>query len=138
MDVGERRIGLAVGDTESRLAVPAGAIERRETAEDIDQVLTAAASRNVDTLVVGMPWSLSGHAGPQAQHTLAFVETMRQHTSLPVETWDERFTSVDADQRLRQAQPQGRGRGAKPSGGVQDAMAATIMLQAYLDAHSRS
>ena len=139
LDVGEKRIGLAFCDTESGVAVPAGVIHRAGTPDDLDAVVTQATSRGVDLLVVGMPWSLNGRAGPQAQLVAAFIEALQQRTSLPVTEWDERFTSVEADRRLREAASQPRSGGrrksqSKPPPGTQDAMAAAIMLQAYLDA----
>ena len=136
LDVGERRIGLAVGDTETALAVPVGAVDRQGTPDDLRQVLEHAASREADILVVGMPWSLNGHAGPQAKLVGAFVQALQEATPLPVVTWDERFTSVEADRLLRQGADTGRRRskGARLPKGVQDAVASAVMLQSYLDA----
>ena len=139
LDVGERRIGLAVGDTETGLAVPAGAVERKGTAEDWQEVLRQAGLRDAVGLVVGMPWSLDGSAGPQAHKVAECVEELRGLTDMPVVTWDERFTSAEADRRLLEvgtaARGRGRGKGSAPPKGAQDAIAAAVMLQAYLDAH---
>ena len=128
LDVGERRIGLAMGDSETGLALPAGVIERKGGDGDYEAVIAAAAKRDGDTLVVGMPLSMSGARGPQAVVAQAFADALAERTSMSVCTWDERLTSVEADRLLR-----GAGRGGKRKG-VQDAVAASIMLQAFLDA----
>lgn len=137
LDVGEKRIGLAVGDTETTLAVPADAVVRDGTAQDFTRVLGQALAHGTDALVVGMPWSLDGRSGPQAKVVATFVKQLRELTRLPVATWDERLTSVEADHRLRGVQSKGRGKNAKPPAGAQDSVAASIMLQAYLDAQHR-
>ena len=141
LDVGEKRIGLAFGDTGMGVAVPVGVVHRKDADDALDEVVARAVSREVDLLVVGMPWSLDGRAGPQARSVAAFIDALRRRTSLPVTEWDERFTSVEADRRLREPRieppSQGRRKGrARPPRGAQDAVAAAIMLQAYLDAHA--
>ena len=133
LDVGEKRIGLAVGDTSTALAVPVGAVTRDGSPSDLQGVLDQASLRDVGTLVVGMPLSLNGRMGPQAQVVAAFVEELNSRTCLSVVTWDERYTSVEADRLLREARGQGRGKRSRPPEGAQDAVAATVMLQAYLD-----
>lgn len=128
LDVGERRIGLAAGDSAAGLAVPAGFVERRGDERDYEAVILAAKERDSDTVVVGMPLSMNGRRGPQADATQDFIDALVERTSLNVRTWDERLTSVEADHRLR-----GAGPGAKRKG-AQDSMAASIMLQAFMDA----
>jgi putative Holliday junction resolvase len=134
LDVGEKRIGLAVGDTDMVLAMPAGVIHRRGSPQDFQDVLVEAVSRQADVLVVGMPLSLDGSVGPQARVVLDFVATLGKFTEVPIETWDERFSSMEADRRLMATRKGGRARGRTPAKGVQDAVAASVMLQAYLDA----
>ena len=136
IDVGDRRIGVAVSDPEGTMAIPVGVIHRVSGPPDWESLLEHARSREVESLVVGMPLSLNGRQGPQAQKVLAFVEALKKLTDLPVVTWDERLTSVEADRRLREVPGRGRrGRGSAGTGKVaQDALAAAIMLQAYLDA----
>ena len=128
LDVGERRIGLAVGELATALAVPAGVIKRLGKDDYYQAVIDAAKERGCDTLVVGMPLSMNGNRGPQAVSIQEFVDGLAKRTSMTIETWDERLTSVEADRRLRAV-----GARAKPVG-TQDTMAATIMLQAFLDA----
>ena len=134
LDVGERRIGLAAGDSESAVAVPVGVLERTSTGADVEAVLAEASSRAADTVVVGVPYTLRGARGHQAASVEAFVEELRGHTRLAVVTVDERLTSVEAERRLAEATPP-RKRGPRPraSAGAVDAAAAAVILQAYLD-----
>jgi putative Holliday junction resolvase len=131
LDVGERRIGLAAGDSSSGLAVPAGVIVRKGGEADFAAVIDAAEDRQADTVVVGMPLSMNGRRGPQAEVTQEFVNALADRTALTIRTWDERLTSVEADRRLRE-------RGGTRKVGAQDAMAAAIMLQAFMDAERRA
>ena len=136
LDVGERRIGVAVADFQASVAVPVSIIERVGGSADYDAVLEHASSREADTLVVGMPVSMNGRLGPQARSVQAFVDDLKARTALPVVTWDERLTSVEADRRLHEARGSKgrRGRPARGGGPARDSMAAAIILQAYLDA----
>ena len=131
LDVGERRIGLAAGDSSSGLAVPAGVIVRKGGEADFAAVIDAAEDRQADTFVVGMPLSMNGRRGPQAEVTQEFVNALADRTALTIRTWDERLTSVEADRRLRE-------RGGTKKVGAQDAVAAAIMLQAFMDAERRA
>jgi putative Holliday junction resolvase len=140
LDVGGKRIGVAFGDTETRVAVPLGVISRTGTEADLKAVIQRAQSAEVDLIVVGMPWSLDGSSGPQASLVNAFMQQLQDFTSVPLDKWDERFTSVEADRRLREVQLKRNPRrvslkkSTRLLRGTQDAVAATIMLQAYLDA----
>ena len=139
LDVGERRIGVASGDTVTRLAVPAAVVERQAGADAIEAVLREARSRDAELIVVGMPLSLNGRRGPQAEVTEAFVRELAQRTSTPIETWDERFSTSEAEHRMRQARgPAGRGRPERSQRGAVDAAAAAVILQSYLDARTAS
>jgi putative Holliday junction resolvase len=133
LDVGERRIGLAISDTSGRLATPYTAINRRGQEKDIAAILRVVSAEEIGTIVVGMPFSLNGSMGPQATWTLAFCEVLQAATPLPVETWDERYSSVEAARLLREA-------GAKPSRDKArlDASAAAVILQGYLDAQRQA
>ena len=128
VDLGARRIGLATADGASRVAVPIGAIDRRSESDAVHAVANAASKRDAEIIVVGLPLTLRGRASAQTQEALAFADALAQRTGLRVETWDERLTSVEADRRLSES---GASRGAL---GAQDAMAAALILQAYLDA----
>ena len=128
LDVGDRRIGLAIGDSEGRLAVPVGFIERRRLRQDIAAVLQHAEEREAGSLVVGIPLSMNGTSGPQAKKVMSFVQALKGHTDLPVHTADERLSSNEAERLLRQAS-----RHPSRHRGQVDAAAAAVILQQYLD-----
>ena len=133
LDLGERRIGLAVSDATGTLALPAGHLVRTKLAEDLRRVLEAARERDVEAFVVGMPYSLDGTTGPQAKQAQGFINALRKRTTLPVHTMDERFTSVEAEALLRAS-------GHQPSRqrATVDEAAATLILQRFLDSRRES
>jgi len=128
LDLGQRRIGLAVGDTEARLATPAGAITRRGTAKDIPAVLKEAGRHHAEKVVVGVPYNMDGTVGPRASFSLAFCDALRNATDLPVEPWDERLSTVAAEQALGQS-----GRQPCRDRARLDSASAAVILQSYLD-----
>lgn len=133
LDVGERRIGVAAGDTESTVAVQVGAIDRTAVSDEITEILALAAERDARTIVVGLPLSMNGRVGAQAQITQEFIDALASRTELAIETVDERLTSVEAERRMRERAPTGRGKRRAPAKGAIDAGAAVLILQAWLD-----
>jgi len=121
--VGDRRIGLAISTPEGRLAVPLRVLERTNDPSDLETIASLAKAEAVEALVVGHPRSLDGSVGPQARRVEAFARRLGEVTGLPIELWDERLTSVQAE---RSARAGGRR-------GPSDDIAAAIILQAYLD-----
>ena len=139
LDVGDRRIGVAICDPDGRVAVPLRAIERDGRGGEFQAIDRIAREDEVTTVVVGLPLSLSGERGPQAQRTEEFARELGERCHLPVVLWDERLSTHEAE-RLRSAEPKGgrrpprrTGRRERPERGEIDALAATIILQAYLD-----
>jgi len=129
LDVGERRIGVASGDTDTGVAVPAGVIEN---APDVAaHVLREVQARGADVVIVGMPYSMSGRVGPQAQVVQEFIRRLEE-LGLAVETVDERLSSAEAERALAGSRSRGRGR-RRPEKGAVDAAAAAVVLQAWLD-----
>ena len=128
MDVGDRRIGLAICDDQGSLAVPAGVFHRTTIDQDVARILEAAEERGAQGILVGLPLSVDGSMGPQAVKVIAFVKRLRRNTSLMVDTHDERYSTAEAE-RLMRAQ------GAQPSRnkGAVDAAAAAVILQDFLD-----
>jgi putative Holliday junction resolvase len=110
------------------MASPLGFLHRTALEEDIARVLEFARKHGVERIVVGMPLSLSGEPGPQAERVRGFLEALRSSTPLPVEAWDERLSTAEAERLLREA-------GVKPSRekGRRDAASAAVILQSYLD-----
>ena len=133
MDVGARRVGLAISDASRTLARPLETITVANDADAVDRV-----ARRIDeldredeglaTIVVGMPSSLDGTPTPQTAHVLAFIALLKGRTSLPIATEDERLTSREAESRLARREKDWRKRKAQI-----DAVAASVFLQDYLD-----
>ena len=129
LDVGERRIGVASGDTDTRVAVPAGVIENSPDATA--DVAREAQARDAAVVVVGMPYSMSGRVGPQAEVVREFARRLEE-AGLTVETVDERLSSAEAERALAAGRTRGRGR-RRPEKGAVDTAAAVLILQAWLD-----
>jgi putative Holliday junction resolvase len=132
LDVGDRRIGVAVSDPEGRIAVPLRTYERRG-ARDADALVRLAREEGAERIVVGLPLSLDGSRGAQAEAAAAFADELRSAGGLDVVLWDERLSSTEADHHLRAV-----GRRGKAAKEARDAIAATIILQAYLDSQRMS
>ena len=140
LDVGERRIGVAAADSETRVALPVGVVERTEPAADAAAIAQLIEEQKAEALVLGLPISLNGSLGPQGQLVRAFGDELAACLNLPVEYCDERLSTVEAQRRLappaKHARQDKRSRSAKSrraSPGRIDAVAAAIILQSYLD-----
>lgn len=134
LDLGERRIGLAISDEEGRFAFPAGHHERAGLGKDLEVLRVLAAEQGVVRIVVGLPLLLSGREGQGAFAAREFAAALGAATALPVELVDERLTTREAERVLREAPGKAR-RGRKQ---VIDSMAATLLLRGWLDARARS
>lgn len=129
VDLGSKRIGVAVSDGERRVAVPVTTLERRsQRSEDHQAVADLVSEWEAGVVVVGLPLSLDGTAGPSARAVLEEIDEMRAVLEVPLETIDERFSTVTAKARLREQGVRGRRAAA-----VVDQAAATVLLQAWLD-----
>jgi len=135
VDLGTRRIGLALSDPLGIIAGPLTVIERSgDRAADHDRILSAAREAEAGRIVVGLPLSLStGRPGPAAKAVLAEVAELAQRAgrcepSVAVETWDERLTTVTAEAALTAGGVRGRARRQ-----VVDKVAAAVILQSWLD-----
>ncbi len=134
LDVGERRIGVAISDPEGRLAVPLRVLECRGDDADARAIADLARGEDADALVVGYPLSLDGSIGPQARLVQAFARRLTEVSGLPLDLWDERLTSVQAKRAPTGPRRRAR-RGARRRRVPADDLAAAIMLQSYLDRH---
>ena len=143
LDLGERRIGVAVADEDGR-ASPLTTLRRAATVEaDAAAVERIVAEQRVGEVIVGLPLDVSGGEGGQAAITRAWVDAVRPHVSVPIGYRDERLTSHLAEQRLG---PMKRGRSGGPPSRTQrdahrarvDREAAAIILQDELDARAAS
>ena len=133
IDPGEKRIGVAAADLRTRVAVPLTTIE--SGADPVQAVARVAEDEGAEAIVVGLALSLSGALGPQAQRAQSLADALAQRLDIPVHTWDERLTSAEARRRLPR---QGRTSREKRRRGDVDALAAAIILQAFLDSQHRS
>ena len=131
LDVGERRIGVALSDPTGFLASPLTVIERTGGKGDFQRVVDLATENEVERILVGIPVSMDGVEREQARSTRDFCRRLAEQTVTPIDTWDERLTTVEAERRLRE-----RGASAKERKALVDSAAAAILLQAYLDAGS--
>jgi putative Holliday junction resolvase len=129
IDPGERRVGLAVADPETRFARPLEVVDTAST-DPIARIAELVHELGVERVVVGRPIGLSGSAGPAVDAQQRLVARLRQALDVPLEEHDERLTSVIAEQGLRAS---GASRAARKR--RRDAIAAQVMLQGYLDSH---
>jgi putative Holliday junction resolvase len=135
LDVGERRIGVAVSDSTRTLARPAAVVPVASLAAAVQPVVeaiarVAAEGDAVSCIVVGLPHRLDGSPNALTPRVTAFASALHDRTGLPVEFQDERLTSHEAEQLLSETDPDWRSRKKRL-----DAVAAAIILQDYLDAH---
>jgi putative pre-16S rRNA nuclease len=118
LDYGAARTGVAISDATGTIAAPVGIVERASTSDGLERLRTIVREQDVERVVVGLPLTLRGEVGGQARETLAFVEALREVLPVPVETYDERFTTTLAA---------GTGGAAD-----EDARAAAFLLESYL------
>jgi putative Holliday junction resolvase len=128
-DYGTVRIGLAICDVDQRIASPLATYRRQGRDRDSSFFRALVQTYEASALLVGLPIHLSGHEGQKAVEARAFGRWLRELTGLPVLFWDERFTSVTAEQTLLAAGLTNKRRKAR-----RDRVAAQILLQSYLDA----
>ena len=129
LDLGARRIGLAISDEAARIAFPAGHLERQGLEKDLQALQAVVQERAVTRIVIGLPLLLDGRDGAGAKAARRFAATLSEKTALPVELEDERLTTAQAERALREA-PARRRLGRKQ---VVDAMAAALLLRSYLE-----
>jgi putative Holliday junction resolvase len=130
LDLGEKRIGLAVSDEDARIAFPAGFLERKGKRRTLAALCALVRERGVGRAVVGLPLHMDGRRGPEAEAAEAFARDLAEAAAIPVELHDERWTSVAAERALRETGRRARERKGR---GEVDAIAATLLLSAYLD-----
>jgi len=128
LDLGQSRIGVAISDPARRVAVPLGTI-RTGAPEDVKAIAALVREHRVTAIVVGHPLSMSGRSGEAADHAEKFAEALRGFMGVPVHLQDERLSTVQAERDLVAQGLRGRERRE-----VVDQAAATVILQAYLDA----
>lgn len=129
LDLGTRRIGVAVSDSGGRLATPIETVQRTNDRPSEHRALAAlVAEWEVEIVVVGVPYSLDGSIGPMALLMLKEAKQLGATLGVPVETYDERLTTVTAERSMRE-----QGLKGKAGRQVVDQIAAAVMLQSWLD-----
>ena len=129
LDVGDRRIGLAVSIPPGELVLPAGHIQRRNRRADVAAILDAAAQRDAVAIIVGIPYDAQGGAGEQALKISTLVRALERAASIPIFTVDESFSSQAAETALRDADPD-----TPPNRGDIDSAAAVAILSRFINA----
>lgn len=127
VDLGTRRIGIALSDSAETVATPYLALPRTSDEQDARMIAEISRAEKARTVVLGYPITLAGLAEDAAKMTESFAARLRE-AGMRVRLWDERLTTAEADKRLKEAGLKGKKRR-----GVIDKMAAAIMLQSYLD-----
>ncbi|HTT76286.1 MAG TPA: Holliday junction resolvase RuvX [Candidatus Binataceae bacterium] len=125
LDFGKRRIGLAVAYGEDGVVIPIEALERKSLARDLARIVARLAELEVSRVIVGSPLNMDGTEGPQARAAARFANQLHAASGLAVELFDERLSSFEARERLRESG------GRRPRGGI-DAIAAAIILESWL------
>ena len=129
LDVGDVRIGVALSDETATLASGLTTLERVGPRKDVQAVASLVREHGAGEVVVGIPWRLDGSLGPQGEKVMGFVQSLERFLKVPVTTWDERLTTVAADELLAAAGVRRRHRKTRI-----DKAAAVLILQGYIDA----
>lgn len=128
LDIGDRRIGVALSDPEDILATPLTAIKRDDDGSAIDEIKQLVKINDVNRIVIGLPYSLSGEQSSQTANTIKFIDKIKNALNIEVVLEDERFSTSVAQRLLYQSGSKKR----KNKGNI-DAAAAAYILQGYLD-----
>ncbi len=130
LDVGERRVGVAVSDQLQLIASPVQSIDLKRSG--IEALSTLVGRFDPERIIVGLPTSLSGREGPQAQWVREFARELAKIINAPITFWDERLTTTMAEQTLIASRRRRRERRERV-----DAVAAALILQSYLESRRR-
>lgn len=137
LDVGNRRVGIAFGDSDLRLATPVDVFARGTIAQDVSVVGKYVQEYDVARLIVGMPRNMDGTHGGQAEAVTRYAERVAGALNLPLIFWDERLSTVEAARRTQEINgPRQAARGARRTRKSRielDAIAAAVILQDYID-----
>jgi putative holliday junction resolvase len=126
LDVGGRRIGVAVSDELGMVASPVRTVDIKR--EGMHGLVATIHQYEPVEVIVGLPTGMSGHEGPQAEEVRSFAAMLSEHVAVPITFWDERLTTFAADQALMES-----GYRTKRRKQMVDAVAASLILQSYLD-----
>jgi putative holliday junction resolvase len=128
IDFGLKRIGIALSDARRKVALPVGVVDGGKKA--IQNIRGALPLKEVDLIIMGLPLELSGKKGPMAEVVIQFAKTLEEALHIKVELIDERLSSKGAERELKEISLSGKGK--------IDMVAATLLLQTFLDKHAPS
>lgn len=128
IDYGHRRLGMALSDDEKILASPLPVYSRRNLDVDLAFLLGIVKENEVERAIVGLPRNMNGSIGKTAKEVLSFADKLQRKINIPVSTFDERMTSVEAERVLVETNLS-----RKRRKGLRDSIAAVLILQGYLD-----
>jgi putative holliday junction resolvase len=132
LDVGDKRIGVAMSDPGEILASPLCTIIRTDDEKAINQLVEIINKNDVGKIIIGMPYSLRGHLNEQTAKVVSFTEKLVTRIQIPIQYHDERFSTVTAERMMIQAGKKSEKRKQK-----RDSAAAALILQEYLDTRER-
>ena len=132
IDLGTRRIGVALSDPTGTVASPLVTLPHRSLREDIDQIAELCTAHAVGAVVVGWPRNMDGTSGPAARRAEEFARALRRVITVPVDLWDERLSTIAAERSLVEGNVNRKRRRL-----IRDRVAAALILQASLDARTR-
>ena len=130
LDFGNKRIGISMSDPSNIFALPHAIYFRENIQKDIDHINSISETNSISKIIIGLPLSLSGNQNQQTESTLKFKDALQSQTKIIIETWDERFTSIQAQRTFEKPKSKKKSKQQKQ---YIDDVAATIMLQSYLD-----
>lgn len=128
LDIGDRRIGIALSDALGLTAQRLMVLERQNLSVDLEAIRALIATHHVERVIVGLPLTMRGIRGPQAKKVAAFIESLRHGVTVPVQPLDERLTTVQGQRALSAMNTSPRRRKQ-----VIDQVAAQLILQHFLD-----
>lgn len=132
LDVGTKRIGVAISDEMMLIAQGVETIRRRGIKDDLDAINNLIRDRDCSEVVVGLPLNMNGSYSQQTKEVVEFMDRLSKAISVPAKTWDERLTTVQAERALLEADVSRAKRKR-----VMDKLAAQLILQSYLDSRKR-
>jgi putative Holliday junction resolvase len=133
IDPGAKRVGLALSDAGGKLASPYEVLEVTTPAQTLQEILKIVKEEQVQQIVIGLPLNMDGSSGQAANQSKQLGQQLAEKTKLPIHYIDERLTSFQADENLRQRKQSGERLTRKKKKSRQDAHAAAIILQDFLD-----
>jgi putative Holliday junction resolvase len=130
LDLGDRHIGVALSDALGMIARPLEVLKRTSRVNDYNHYQELIDQHKVEAIIVGLPINMDGSEGRQANWVRDYVAAFSQTVDIPIYLWDERLTTVTASELLKES-------GKPPRKDTLDAVAAAVILQSYLDAHTQ-